>query len=149
MRLLSHFLLGALFAVGLGVSGMTQPAKVIGFLDLFGAWDPTLAFVMGSAVLVNFIGFRLVLGRPHPLFAGRFDLPTRTRIDTPLVAGAAIFGIGWGLGGFCPGPAIAALASGSLDVALFVAAMFAGFVLKDLLVRPAPPALGTPTTARG
>lgn len=139
MRAASWFVLGALFALGLGLSGMTQPAKVLGFLDVAGAWDPTLLFVMGSAVVVNFIGFRLTAGRPHPLLAARFDIPSRRDIDLPLLAGAAIFGLGWGLAGFCPGPALVALAGGSLDVIVFVAAMFAGFALKDALIRPAAP----------
>jgi uncharacterized membrane protein YedE/YeeE len=131
--------IGALFALGLGLSGMTQPAKVLGFLDVAGAWDPTLLYVMGSAVVVNFIGFRLTAGRPHPVLAARFDVPSRRDIDVPLVAGAAVFGLGWGLAGFCPGPALVALASGSFDVFIFVVAMFAGFVLKDVLIRPAVP----------
>ncbi len=141
MKILSFFLLGALFAVGLGISGMTQPQKVLGFLDVFGAWDPALMFVMGGAVAVNFIGFRLTVGRPHPLLATRFDIPTRRDIDWQLVTGASLFGAGWGLAGFCPGPALVALASGSTDVLLFVGAMFIGFLLKDLLIKPASPAM--------
>jgi uncharacterized membrane protein YedE/YeeE len=137
MRFLSFFLLGALFAIGLGLSGMTQPTKVVGFLDLFGAWDPALMFVMGGAVIVNFVGYRLAVGRPHPLLAARFDIPSRREIDWQLLVGACLFGAGWGLAGFCPGPALVALASGSGDVLVFVGAMFAGFVLKDLLVKPA------------
>lgn len=144
MKILSFFLLGVLFAVGLGISGMTQPQKVVGFLDVFGAWDPALLFVMGSAVLVNFIGFRLAVGRPHPLLASHFDIPSRRDIDWQLLTGAGLFGAGWGLAGFCPGPALVALASGSSDVLLFVAAMFVGLLLKDRLVRPASP--GMPLT---
>lgn len=131
MKWLSYFAIGALFAFGLGISGMTQPAKVLAFLDLFGAWDPALLCVMGAAVTVNFIGFRLANQRAHPLLAARFELPTRRDLDGALVAGAMLFGIGWGLAGFCPGPALVALASGSLDVLLFVLAMFAGFLFKD------------------
>lgn len=142
MRAISFFALGVLFAVGLSISGMTQPAKVLAFLDIFGAWDPALMFVMGGAVAVNFIGYRLAIGRPHPLLATRFDVPTRRDFDLNLVAGAALFGAGWGLAGFCPGPAVVALASGSPDVVVFVAAMFGGFVLKDLTIRPATPAAG-------
>lgn len=150
MKALSFFALGVLFAIGLGISGMTQPAKVVGFLDVLGAWDPTLMFVMGSAVIVNFVGYRLTIGRPHPLLAARFDLPGRSDIDAQLLAGSAVFGIGWGMAGFCPGPAIVALASGSLDVLLFVCAMFAGFILKDFLVKPSSPAVGysAPPAAR-
>jgi uncharacterized protein len=141
MKVLSFFLLGALFAVGLGISGMTQPQKVLGFLDIFGAWDPALMFVMGGAVVVNYFGFRLAVGRPHPLLATRFDIPTRRDIDWQLLTGASLFGAGWGLAGFCPGPALVALASGSSEVVLFVGAMFIGFLLKDLLIKPANPAV--------
>ena len=141
MKFLSFFLLGALFAVGLGISGMTQPTKVVGFLDIFGAWDPALMFVMGGAVVVNFVGYRLAVGRPHPLLAARFDIPSRRDIDWQLLCGASLFGAGWGIAGFCPGPALVALASGSADVMVFVGAMFAGFVLKDVLIRPAAPSV--------
>lgn len=141
MKVLSFFALGVLFAVGLGISGMTQPHKVLGFLDIFGAWDPALLFVMGGAVMVNFVGYRLAIGRPHPLLATGFDIPTRRDIDWQLLTGATLFGVGWGVAGFCPGPALVALASGSRDVLLFVAAMFVGFVLKDLLIKPTSPSL--------
>ena len=134
MRLVSFFALGALFAIGLGISGMTQPLKVLGFLDVFGAWDPALLFVMGGAVAVTFSGYRFVLGRARPLLGASFDLPSRRNIDIQLLAGASLFGVGWGLAGFCPGPALVALASGSIDVVIFVMAMFAGFLAKDLLV---------------
>ena len=135
MKALSFLALGFLFAVGLGLSGMTQPGKVIGFLDVAGRWDPALAFVMGGAVMVTFIGYRWALRRPAPLLFPRFELPTRHAIDAQLIGGAVLFGIGWGMAGFCPGPAIVALASGSLDVLVFVAAMFAGFFLKDVVLR--------------
>ena len=136
MRMLSFFALGALFAVGLGVSGMTQPGKVIGFLDVAGNWDPALAFVMGGAVIVTFIGYRWALGRPAPLLSPSFQVPTRRDIDAQLLIGAALFGVGWGMAGFCPGPALVALASGSTDVMIFVGAMFAGFMAKDLVIKP-------------
>ena len=141
MRILSFLLLGVLFAVGLGISGMTQPSKVVGFLDIFGAWDPALMFVMGGAVAVNFVGYRLAVGRPHPLLATRFEIPTRRDIDWQLIGGAVLFGVGWGIAGFCPGPALVALAGGSADVMLFVAAMFIGFLLKDLLIQSPSPRL--------
>lgn len=137
MRALSFFLIGVLFAAGLGISGMTQPLIVLAFLDVFGNWNPALAFVMGGAVAVTFVGYRFVLGRQRPLLGAGFDLPTRSTIDAQLVAGAALFGLGWGLAGFCPGPALTALASGSLDVFVFVVAMFAGFLARDAFVRPA------------
>jgi uncharacterized protein len=120
---------GALFGLGLAVSGMTNPAKVIGFLDLAGEWDPTLAFVMGGALLVTIPAFRLILGRQRPILAGDFALPTKTSLDARLLGGAALFGVGWGLSGFCPGPAVVALTTGLTPVFAFVAAMVAGMVL--------------------
>jgi uncharacterized protein len=139
MRGLSFFALGMLFAVGLGISGMTQPGKVIGFLDLAGNWDPALAFVMGSAVVVTFVGYRWVLARPAPLLFTRFDIPSRRDIDLQLVTGATLFGVGWGMAGFCPGPALVALAGGSREVIVFVVAMFAGFLIKDFAIRSPQP----------
>ena len=108
---------------------MTDPAVVQGFLDLFGRWNPALLFVMAGAVSVTFIGYRLAFARGAPLFGPRFLLPTTTHLDAPLVVGAALFGIGWGLAGYCPGPAVASLASGSRDVLLFVIAMVIGMLL--------------------
>ena len=112
---------------------MVNPAKVLNFLDVAGDWDPTLAFVMGGALLVTIPAFRFILKRPHPLFAGRFYLPTRQDIDMRLIAGAAIFGIGWGMAGLCPGPALTAVATGLLPVLGFVAAMAAGALVHKLL----------------
>ncbi len=120
---------GALFGLGLAVSGMTNPAKIIGFLDLAGEWDPTLAFVMGGALLVTIPAFRLILGRQRPILAGDFALPAESTLDARLLGGAALFGVGWGLSGFCPGPAVAALVTGLAPVVAFVAAMMAGMVL--------------------
>lgn len=137
-KLLLALASGALFALGLVLSGMTQPAKVIGFLNVgglfdparFGAWDPSLAFVMGGALCVTLVAFA-VTPRPgcKPWLADAFQLPTRRDIDRPLVLGAALFGIGWGLAGYCPGPALASLLTGGLDAPLFVAAMLAGMAL--------------------
>lgn len=124
---------GVLFGLGLGVSGMIDPAKVLGFLDLSAHWDPTLAFVMGGAVLVAFPAFRWARHAPRPLLACGFDLPNRHHIDWRLVTGAAVFGVGWGLAGFCPGPAIAALASFQWPVVGFVVAMASGQWLADRL----------------
>jgi uncharacterized membrane protein YedE/YeeE len=124
------FAAGALFAAGLAISGMTKPSKVRGFLDFGGAWDPTLLFVMGGAVAVYFILHRLVLKRPAPLFDSKFHLPTRKDLDVRLVLGAAIFGVGWGLGGYCPGPGLASLASGAIGPVVFVAAMVAGMWIQ-------------------
>ena len=120
---------GALFGLGLAVSGMTNPAKVIGFLDFAGGWDPTLAFVMGGALLVTIPAFRLILGRQRPILAGDFALPAKSTLDARLLGGAALFGVGWGLSGFCPGPAVVALTTGLTPVFAFVAAMAAGMVL--------------------
>jgi uncharacterized membrane protein YedE/YeeE len=127
---------GLLFGLGLGLSQMIDPGRVKGFLDLAGDWDPTLAFVMGGAVAVTLVAFRFVLRRPAPLLGGRFHVPTRNDIDRPLVLGAVIFGVGWGLGGYCPGPAIAALGLGSANPAVFVAAMVAGSLLYKATNRP-------------
>ena len=135
-RLATAFVSGCVFALGLGISGMTQPSKVVGFLDFFGHWDPSLALVMIGAIAVYFVAWRLIVRRAAPLFSPRFVLPGRTAIDRPLLVGAAIFGAGWGLGGFCPGPALASLASGSGTVILFVLAMVAGMYLHGLIVDP-------------
>lgn len=124
---ISGLVVGTLFGLGLAASGMTNTAKVIGFLDLFGHWDVDLLFVMGSAVAVTFIGFKLVLKRDTPLFDSSFSLPTNTKLDPKLIIGAAIFGIGWGLYGYCPGPAIASLVYLSPTTVAFVVSMVLGF----------------------
>ena len=129
---LMSFVSGLIFAVGLALSGMTQPAKVTAFLDFSGDWDPSLACVMVGAILVHAVLYRLIRQRPSPVFASTFAVPTRTEIDARLVGGAALFGIGWGLGGFCPGPAITALASGRGTVVMFVVSMLAGMSLYTL-----------------
>ena len=133
MRYLSLLLLSVLFGIGLVVSGMAQPAKVVGFLDIFGAWDPSLAFVMDSALFVTHFGFKLVLNKPSPILSEGFQLPGAKHIDARLVVGASFFGIGWGLSGFCPGPALVALGSGHSEVITFVGSMFVGFFIKDML----------------
>ncbi len=143
---------GALFAVGLVVGGMTDPGKVVGFLDFAGRWDPSLMFVMGGAVMVHFVLFRLVLKRPTPVFDAKFHLPTRRDVDLRLVLGAALFGIGWGLGGYCPGPGLVSIASGGVAPVLFVAAMAAGMWLQRSLDKSSKPGLipqpGTEPSAR-
>lgn len=131
--LVTSFLAGLIFAVGLGLGGMTQPAKVLGFLDLTGNWDPSLACVMLGAIAVHAPAYRLIRRRSAPIFATAFAVPTRRDFDLRLVAGAALFGIGWGLGGFCPGPAITSLVSGHTAVLLFVPAMVAGMYLHTLV----------------
>jgi len=128
-RIVVALLAGTLFGLGLAISGMMNPAKVVGFLDVAGEWDPTLAFVMGGALLVTIPAFRLILNRPRPILADGFALPTKGALDGRLLGGAALFGVGWGLSGFCPGPAVAALTTGLTPVFAFVAAMIAGMVL--------------------
>ncbi len=131
---------GALFAFGLALAGMTRPAKVLGFLDFFRAWDPSLAFVMGGAIAVHAVAVAFITRRNSPVLAAAFVLPTRRDLDTRLLVGAALFGIGWGLGGYCPGPGIAALVTGSGSVAAFVVAMLAALVVtarvEEHLTRP-------------
>ena len=133
MSFLVNLALGLLFGAGLVVSGMSDPAKVLNFLDLFGAWNPSLAFVMGGAVLVAFFGYRLVLARGEPIVGDHFHLPTRSEIDARIVAGPAIFGIGWGLAGFCPGPALTALGLGATGTLAFIPAMILGMWAARLL----------------
>ncbi|MEO8618743.1 MAG: YeeE/YedE family protein [Sphingomicrobium sp.] len=128
-RLLPPLASGALFGAGLTIGGMVDPARVRGFLDLFGNWDPTLAFVMGGAVVVMAIAWRIQARMRHPLFAEKFSLPERQDLDGKLIGGAILFGIGWGLAGICPGPAIASLALVPVKVLPFIAAMVAGMAL--------------------
>ncbi|KRE85911.1 hypothetical protein ASG75_10185 [Rhodanobacter sp. Soil772] len=130
------FASGLLFGLGLSLGGMTQPAVVLGFLDIFGAWDPRLVFVMAGAVLTTAIGYRRVLRRSRPLLAERFQWPTSRRIDTRLVGGAALFGIGWGIAGYCPGPALASLGAGAPALLVLVACMIAGWWLAARLLPP-------------
>lgn len=120
---------GALFSVGLAISGMTQPSKVVGFLDFFGDWDPSLAFVMGGAVVVNALLFRLVARRKRPVLDTAFHLPSRSDLEWRLVAGGVLFGVGWGVAGYCPGPALTSLATGAVPALIFTAAMVAGMLL--------------------
>lgn len=131
-RVLFALLAGLLFGTGIAVSGMINPAKVLNFFDVAGTWDPSLAFVMGGAVLVTFIGYRFVLRRPKPLLDAAFHLPTARRIDLPLVGGAAVFGIGWGITGFCPGGSIPALGLGETSALVFVVSMATGIALARL-----------------
>jgi uncharacterized membrane protein YedE/YeeE len=126
---------GALFGVGLAMSGMTDPRRVLGFLDVAGAFDPTLLFVLGGAVTTTFVLFRLVLRRGSPLLADSFHLSKLTQIDGKLLGGAALFGIGWGIAGYCPGPALAGLGVGSVEALWFVPAMLAGMLLHRAINR--------------
>jgi len=123
------FFSGIVFALGLGISGMTRPVKVIGFLDFFGRWDASLALVMVGAIGVYFIAYRWSRKMTSPILATKFSIPTRNDMDPRLIAGAALFGAGWGLAGFCPGPAIVSIASGAAPVAIFVISMACGIYL--------------------
>ena len=130
---LTAFIVGLLFGVGLTISGMTQPQKVIAFLDFFGEWDPSLMFVMIGAIGVHFIGYRLIRRKTSPLLADAFRLPEERKVDRKLVAGSALFGVGWGAGGYCPGPALTSLATFDLGVLIFVSMMVIGMLLHARL----------------
>ncbi len=142
LRISTALALGLIFGLGLSLSGMLDPARVRGFLDVTGDWDPSLMFVLGGAVTVSALGYQLVRRRAQPAFAPDFEIPTSRRIDVRLVGGSALFGVGWGLSGFCPGPAVAALSTGALPVAVFVAAMLAGMTAHRFLARRASIAPG-------
>lgn len=131
----SALVAGALFALGLAISGMTEPAKVTAFLDVTGAWDPSLAFVMGAAILVHLPLVRIARQRKAPLFGDAFHWPRQHGIDVKLVFGSAIFGVGWGLSGYCPGPALTSLVAGGVPVLAFVGAMLAGLLLTRWATR--------------
>ncbi|MGO4476472.1 DUF6691 family protein [Massilia sp. 2TAF26] len=135
MNILSALVAGLVFGIGLIVSGMTNPAKVQGFLDLAGNWDPSLAFVMGGAILVGLVAFRLAGKRERSLLGEAMRLPTATAIDRRLVLGSLAFGAGWGLAGFCPGPALASLATGGTKPMLFTGAMLGGMLVFEILER--------------
>jgi uncharacterized protein len=132
-RLLPSFFAGLVFAIGLGVSGMTDANKVIGFLNVMGAWDPSLAFVMAGAIGVHLTLYHLILRRRSPLFAEQFRLPTRREVDARLIGGAAVFGVGWALGGYCPGPALVSLPRHSTMAMVFVGSMLVGMLLHKFL----------------
>ena len=134
MRNLITLITGLIFGIGLIMSGMTNPAKVQNFLDFFGNWDPSLALVMGGAIFITMPGFWLVQKRQSPFFEKLFYFPTKVDLDFRLLVGAAIFGIGWGLGGFCPGPVVVSISNGSTGTILFVITMLIGMVLAKLLI---------------
>nr|WP_216860836.1 DUF6691 family protein [Polynucleobacter sp. es-GGE-1] len=129
--MLSQYLIGVLFGVGLIISGMSNPQKILGFLDLAGTWDPSLIFVMAGAVIVGLGGFYVVSKRTEAFFGGALHIPQRRDISKPLIIGSLIFGAGWGIAGFCPGPAIVALGAGHFKALVFVLAMLAGMALCD------------------
>lgn len=132
-EIIPSLVIGMLFGAGLAVSDMVNPARVLAFLDLAGRWDPTLAFVMGGALVPAALGYVLVRRMRRPLFAERFGIPERGAVDRQLLVGAAVFGVGWGLVGLCPGPAIAGLVYGLWELWLFAAAMVAGMLLHRLV----------------
>lgn len=132
MRNLLALLTGLIFGMGLSLSEMINPDRVLGFLDILGAWNPALAFVLGGAVLTSMICFHFILKQPHPLLDKQFYMPSKTMIDRPLIVGAVLFGLGWGLYGYCPGPALAALSYLEPSTFVFVAAMIAGLFLARL-----------------
>ncbi|SPH24896.1 hypothetical protein DEA8626_03930 [Defluviimonas aquaemixtae] len=128
MQVIVIYLIGLVFGVGISISGMASPAKVLNFFDFAGTWDPSLILVMGGALVVTFIGYRVVFGWNRPVFAQTFQVPTRRDIDLPLIGGSALFGLGWGISGFCPGGALPALGTGRVEVFIFIAAMIAGIL---------------------
>jgi uncharacterized membrane protein YedE/YeeE len=132
MTRLVEFLVGLVFGLGLILAGMTDPGKVVAFLDLAGAWDPSLALVMGGAIAVSVFGFAFAKRRTAALLGGPMLLPQSNRIDRAVVTGSLVFGVGWGIAGFCPGPAVVAAGAGHWQALLFVAAMLAGMVIHDI-----------------
>jgi uncharacterized membrane protein YedE/YeeE len=133
MRLIITYLIGLIFGTGIAISGMANPAKVLNFFDIAGSWDPSLIFVMGGALITTFIGYRIVFGRSAPIFEGKFSLPTNRQIDARLIGGSAVFGIGWGIAGFCPGGALPALGTGRWEVFAFTAALIVGIFLAKAI----------------
>lgn len=143
MKLIVTYLIGLVFGVGIAISGMANPAKVLNFFDVAGTWDPSLIFVMGGALVTTFIGYKLVFGRAAPVFEPQFNVPGSRVIDARLIGGSAVFGIGWGIAGFCPGGALPALGTGRWEVFAFTAALIAGIFLAralQSLTAPAAPA---------
>ena len=133
MRLIAAYLIGLVFGTGIAISGMMNPAKVLNFFDIAGTWDPSLIFVMGGALVTTFIGYRLVFGRDAPILEDRFQVPTSRVIDAKLLGGSAVFGIGWGIAGFCPGGALPALGTGRWEVFAFVGAVIVGILIARAL----------------
>lgn len=135
MKLISVYIIGIVFGIGIAISGMMNPAKVLNFFDVAGSWDPSLAFVMGAALIVTFIGYRFILKQKAPLLDIKFHLPTLKKLDIKLLGGSAIFGIGWGIAGFCPGGALPALGTGNLDVIIFITSLVVGIIGTKLLLK--------------
>ncbi len=138
MKLVYGYIAGLIFGIGIAISGMANPAKVLNFFDIAGTWDPSLIFVMGGALVVTFIGYKLVLGREAPLVDTQFFVPTSRTLDARLIGGSLVFGVGWGIAGFCPGGALPAIGTGRVDVLIFTAALIAGILIaKNLQTRSA------------
>ena len=135
IRLTTALIIGAVFGIGLAIAGMLNPSKVVGFLNVFGDWDPSLAFVMGGGVLVNAIGHRFVIKRKAPIQCAAFSMPTSTNIDKPLLIGSLIFGVGWGLAGLCPGPVVASLFLNGKAMLPFFGLMIAGLLVGQIVMR--------------
>ncbi|MBW8637848.1 YeeE/YedE family protein [Hoeflea sp. WL0058] len=133
MKLIATYLIGVVFGVGISISGMANPAKVLNFFDIAGEWDPSLILVMGGALITTLVGYKLVFGRNAPIYEPHFYLPGSRSIDAKLVGGSAVFGIGWGISGFCPGGALPALGTGRWEVFVFTIALVAGIFLARLL----------------
>jgi hypothetical protein len=149
MRLLSAYLIGLGFGLGISISGMGNPAKVVNFFDIAGTWDPSLAFVMGGAVLITWAGYALTLRRRAPVLAPRFALPTNRKLDARLIGGSAIFGAGWGISGFCPGGSLPIMGALDADVFIFTAALLIGiFSARMLMQLPSLHAAQRATLAR-
>lgn len=146
MRLLAAYVIGTIFGVGISLSGMANPAKVLNFFDVVGTWDPSLIFVMGGALVTTFIGYKLVFGRKAPFFGKEFLVPQRRDLDARLIGGSAVFGIGWGIAGFCPGGALPALGTGRWEVFAFTAALLVGIILARTLETAAARTRNTPQT---
>ncbi|MDC0649568.1 YeeE/YedE family protein [Alphaproteobacteria bacterium] len=134
-RLITALIIGAVFGIGLAIAGMLNPIKVVGFLDVFGDWDPSLAFVMSGGALVNAIGHRFVMKRKAPIQCATFSMPTSTNIDKPLVIGSVIFGVGWGLAGLCPGPVVASLLLNGQAMLPFFGLLIAGLLVGQIVMR--------------
>lgn len=141
MKLFATYPVGVIFGLGISLSGMANPAKVLNFFDIAGTWDPSLIFVMGGALITTFVGYKLVFGLSAPVFGSDFKVPTSRRIDAKLVGGSALFGLGWGIAGFCPGGALPALGTGRSEVFVFTAALIAGIVLAKILQSVVAPRL--------
>lgn len=135
MKHVITYLIGLIFGIGISISGMASPAKVLNFFDVFGTWDPSLALVMGGALIVAAIGYRIVFRRPAPVFEPVFNVPNNRVIDKKLIGGSVVFGIGWGIAGFCPGGALPALGTGRYEVIVFFAALVAGILIARAMMR--------------